>query len=287
MEQRKDEKEKSIWYKIQSIDVKWIYLIQMIVISYPLLRPIGLPLGTISEETMGIYNYLNNLPEGSIVLHCVNMGPTAAAECLPGLIAIVRHNVELGHRLIFYTNTATGVPYIEEAARAALGTELRDHPDYGTKYVNIGYIPQGTTGFSGFAADIFFTTTDAYGNDLKTTFFKDLPTKTAADFDFGITYGSGNFAWIITYLRDPWGVPCGGGIAAGLAADAYAYYPEKTPGFLVGLRGGAEYELLIKKPGLAAAGMDAQSLAHLSIIIMVIIGNIGYFAARARGRGGE
>jgi hypothetical protein len=34
----------------------------------------------------------------------------------------------------------------------------------------------------------------------------------------------------------------------------------------------------------AAPAMDPQSLAHLAIILLVIIGNIGFFADRRRGK---
>jgi hypothetical protein len=280
---QQSENEKTFLTKLQEIDPKWIYLVQLLVISLPLLFPMGLPLGTISKETKGLYDALDDLPPGSIVFHAVNMGPAAAAECQPGLEAIVEHNLRKDLRMVFYTNGAPGIPFIEQAMKKILGASY-DHTDYGKLYVNIGYIPQQYTGFSAFCNDLFFTGSDAYGNDLRTMeFFDDLPTKTAADFDFGLTYGSTNFQWIITYLSDPWQVPCGGGIAAGIAAEAYPFYPEKTPGFLVGLRGGAEYEVIIDKPGYAAAGMDAQSMAHLAIIIMVLIGNAAYFASKLRG----
>lgn len=58
-------------------------------------------------------------------------------------------------------------------------------------------------------------------------------------------------------------------------------------GLVVGLRGGGEYEKLINKPGEATAGLDAISTTHILIFICVILGNIGYFAARrARRREG-
>lgn len=278
---QKNKNNESLLKKLQNIDTKWIYLVQIFAISLPLIFPIGLPLGTISGETLGLYNAIEDLPPGSLVFHAVNMGPAAAAECQPGLEAIFRQCVENDLKSIFYTDQAPGIPYIEDVLVNVLGAS-QDHPDYGTKYVNVGYIPMTYTGFSAFCADLYFTGSDAYGNDLKSiALFDDLPTKTAADFDFGLTYGSGNFQWIITYLSDPWDVECGGGIAAGIAAEAYPFYPDRTPGFLVGLRGGAEYEVLIDKPGYAAAGMDAQSIAHVSIIIMVLIGNVAYFVDKA------
>ena len=51
-------------------------------------------------------------------------------------------------------------------------------------------------------------------------------------------------------------------------------------GILGGLRGGAEYEILINKPGASVAKMDSESISHLYIIALIIIGNIGYFATK-------
>jgi hypothetical protein len=49
-----------------------------------------------------------------------------------------------------------------------------------------------------------------------------------------------------------------------------------------GMRGAAEYESLLRKPGLASVGMGSISLAHVLIMVLIVIGNIGYFATRAR-----
>ena len=56
-------------------------------------------------------------------------------------------------------------------------------------------------------------------------------------------------------------------------------------GLLIGLRSAAEYELLIEKPGIAVAQMDAQSAAHAVILILIILGNLGYFYGKRSTRG--
>ena len=43
------------------------------------------------------------------------------------------------------------------------------------------------------------------------------------------------------------------------------------------LRGGAEYELISGFSGTAMTGMDSQSFMNLTIVIFVILGNIGFF----------
>jgi hypothetical protein len=55
-------------------------------------------------------------------------------------------------------------------------------------------------------------------------------------------------------------------------------------GLIGGLRGAAEYEILIDQKGKAVAGMDAQSATHLAIIVLVIMCNLFYFSSRNRAR---
>ena len=72
------------------------------------------------------------------------------------------------------------------------------------------------------------------------------------------------------------------------AVSAPKYYAFVDAGQFVGLLGGmkgaAEYELLVGKSGKAVKGMGAQSLVHLLIIGLVIVGNIGYFVSRRKKR---
>ena len=53
-------------------------------------------------------------------------------------------------------------------------------------------------------------------------------------------------------------------------------------GIMGGLLGAAQYEKLADNPGRAMDGMKVQLWAHIVIIIFIIMGNIGYFAARRR-----
>ena len=42
---------------------------------------------------------------------------------------------------------------------------------------------------------------------------------------------------------------------------------KQIQGILAGMPGAAEYESLVGKPGIGTSGMDAQSLAHLIIVL--------------------
>ena len=90
-------------------------------------------------------------------------------------------------------------------------------------------------------------------------------------------------------LSEYWAIWAGGrygvkvisGNTAIQAISIYPYYQARQIlGFLGGLKGAAEYEALIAKPGMGAKGMDAQSIAHGLMVLFIIVGNIGFFMAR-------
>jgi hypothetical protein len=49
-----------------------------------------------------------------------------------------------------------------------------------------------------------------------------------------------------------------------------------------GARGAAEYELLRSEPGRAVAGMDAQSIGHIYVALLIIVGNIAFQLTKGR-----
>jgi len=89
----------------------------------------------------------------------------------------------------------------------------------------------------------------------------------------------------IGLVQGPYQVPLA---AAYTAVMAPGYYPfmdaGQIRGMLVGARGAAELEKLVKRPGLGEAIMSAQSWAHVLIIVLIIVGNVGYLLARGRER---
>jgi hypothetical protein len=45
----------------------------------------------------------------------------------------------------------------------------------------------------------------------------------------------------------------------------------------------AEYEKLIAAPAFATSAMDAQSIGHFTLVVLIVIGNILYFVNRRKG----
>jgi len=59
-----------------------------------------------------------------------------------------------------------------------------------------------------------------------------------------------------------------------MAPTVKPYYPDQIIGFLSTPRMGAEYELLIRKPGIGIADFDAQTIAHAVLLVFIVVGNL-------------
>ena len=82
----------------------------------------------------------------------------------------------------------------------------------------------------------------------------------------------------VSIVNAQYGVPMGCGTTAVSAPKYYAFVGAgQFVGLLGGMKGAAEYEILVGKKAKAVVGMGAQSLVHLLIIGFVILGNLGYF----------
>jgi hypothetical protein len=92
--------------------------------------------------------------------------------------------------------------------------------------------------------------------------------------DFWITYGQGRYKF-----------PLAAAASAVMAPNYYNYVQSgQLVGLIGGLRGAAEYEELIDHPALAVRGMFVQSVAHLLIVALIIMGNVMFVIERARRR---
>jgi hypothetical protein len=133
------------------------------------------------------------------------------------------------------------------------------------------------------------------GVDYKGEKFENLPIMQGfhsmkdAKFIFACVGGGSGYPEYVKTTTDPLKIPF---MVACVSTDvpgvmAYILSGQIISAFF-GMKGGAEYETLYKKPGQATAGMDAQSFAHALIIIFIVLGNIGYLTEKRKkaGKGG-
>ena len=104
-------------------------------------------------------------------------------------------------------------------------------------------------------------------------------------FLFSISSGyPGTIEWV-QYASDPTGVPMSSGVTSIQVNEVMPYVQSgQMIGLLAGMPGAAEYEALIGEKGSAISGMDAQSIAHLVIVLFIVLGNTAYFIELKRSK---
>ena len=87
------------------------------------------------------------------------------------------------------------------------------------------------------------------------------------------------------YATDNTNVQMSTGTTSIMVNDIMPFVVSKQiQGILAGMPGAAEYESLVGEKGSATSGMDAQSIAHLVIVLFIVLGNTAYFIERKRSK---
>lgn len=273
---------RSIVDVLTDADPRWIFLLTLIILAVPLLFPMGIPL-IVGVNASEFYNRIESLPEGSIVAFSWGADSMTWMEQGLGATAILTHlMMKPGIKIVAFSDMAQG-PMYWRMTLEKIGTFGKE---YGVDYVYLGYLPGEESMFSAVAADVWGACggIDTYGKRLETLpLMKDI--HNAHDFALLIQLPNGinPTNMIIRQWVTPYGIPfyC---IPLGAVQTSLVPYRKtgQISGWIGSAREAAEYELLMKKPGLALAGMDAQSVGHIYIIALVILGNVGYFVKRTR-----
>jgi hypothetical protein len=274
------------WYDhLLSIDRRLLYGLMFLAVLIPSLLPIGLPI-RITPEVQNVYDRIDALPAGSIVMFPLEYDPSTAAELEPMAIAMLRHAFSKNLRVLGLCLSSTGVTLVEEEI-ARVAHEY--NKEYGKDYVYLGY--QAYPGIVIMTMGENFRTPfplDYYGTPLD-----DIPMmRGVKNYDdvalvFTVNATSGIDYWII-YGQGRYKFPLGLGSAAVMATNYYQYLQSgQLFGIISGLRGAAEYEILINQGTVARKGMDVQSIAHALIIVFIIMGNITYVIEKRRRRLGR
>jgi len=285
---------KSVWERMMDVDRRVIYLLVFILIMWPLVQPMGLPV-PIASITKSVYDAVEAVPDGGMILFSADHGFASIGENGPQLWGFMQQVFDLqarkpGIRIIFFGFWMEGT-LITDTYLKNLGKGRAD-PNYGKTYANLGWIPLAETGMAVWAADIHRTSAkDMYGNDIGTLpLMKDLKTlKDIVDkyphvLFITVESGTPGLPEFLRQWQEPYNIRKI--VVACTAVSTPGMMPYVGTGQIIGvvdgLSGAAQYEVLIRKPGEASAGTDALSMTHFLVIAFVVIGNIGYFAMKGR-----
>ncbi len=275
--------------KAKQIDRRWLFLLIFIGVALPLIFTIGLPLETTKNVQM-VYDLVESMPQGSKVLISFDYDPASMPELHPMAKALVKHCFDKDINLIFTAMWPMGVQMADDI----IDQLKNDYPDlkYGEDYVNLGFKAGAMITIQSMGRNF----RKVFPKDMNGSIIDELPIMDGINnfsnigFVFSLSAGAPGIKEWVQIAHDVYGIPTSGG-CTGVSAPAmlpYVNEQKQLTGLLAGLKAAAEYELLIKTPGTATSGMDAQSIAHLIIIIFIAIGNINYWRdKKAKKKGGK
>jgi len=100
-----------------------------------------------------------------------------------------------------------------------------------------------------------------------------------------ISAGSPGLKEYVQVVQSRWRIPMIGACTAVSGPDYVPYYNAgQLLGLAAGMKGAAEYETLVGRPGDATTGMAAQSASHVLLVGFIVFGNVMYFVRRRGGR---
>jgi len=268
--------------RLTNIDRRVIYVGLLVVLFIPLYKPLGLPL-PITRESKACFEFIGKLPADSVVLMINSTGPSVQAELYPQTLTMARHLMDKKVKIVI-CSLAVESPAYNTKLFERWAAEYKY--ENGKDYVILPYKAGGETAMAAIGRDI----KSLYSTDDRNVPLSQLPLwsriNSVKDFACVIDISGGESQrWMLGHIQAPHKVPCIAAITAVILAVTQPYFSSgQLVGILSGLNGAAEYELQSKTPGPAAAGMDAQSLGHMWVVLLVVIGNIAYIASRSQSK---
>lgn len=271
----------NIWERILQIDRRYIFLLIGISGAIPIIMSFSLPT-FVTPEVKGVYNAIDALPEGAMVLVSFDYEPSAMPEMDPMAKAILRHIFGRGLKVVGVTLIPYGTGIGEELFVAM---EREFNLKQGVDYDFLGYKPGYQAVVLGLGQDLKGSfPKDFYEKDTRTVpILKDI--NSLRDFDYMMWLHDdayGGYSWII-YGRQNYGIDIGSGCTAILATGMYPFLQaDQVTGIVGGLKGAAEYEKLMGYIGPGRLGMVAQSSIHVMIVALILLGNIAFILSRRK-----
>lgn len=269
---------KEFFERISKIDRRIIYLLVFIGVTIPLLTRKGFEFKPL-QEVETAYNFIEKLPEGSNVLVSIDYDAASMPELQPLLEVMLRHLFRNDLKVIMLGHWPLGLP-LGQIALEKIAKEM--DKKYGEDYVFLGYRP----GIAAVILNIGKEIRGVFDVDYRGVYLDSLPImRNVHNYEdiallIGFEAGSVGDFWV-QFAQARFNQKIILTSTAVVTPDLYPYYQAKQiVGLIGGLRGAADYEILVKKKGFAYAGMTAQTIIHIIIVTLILIGNIGYLALR-------
>jgi hypothetical protein len=271
-----------------------IYLAMLLAVMVPMIWRISFR-EVASPMVRDVFQTVESLPAGARVLLVYDFDPASEPEIKPMTDAFARHLCLKGSKLYCLTLWPTGPVEIDKAIRRIFMPEFPDYR-YGEDYINLGFM-SGGEGVIAVALTDFRKAFSTDARNISTHDTERLPImagiENLRDFQLIVDCSAGypGLQEWIQYGTVPAGIPIVGGSVAVGSPELFPYVPEQCVGILAGLKGAAEYEQLLletypqlNRPECRAAleRMGPQTVAHLLIIFLIILGNTMHVLRKRR-----
>lgn len=273
--------------KLANIPSRLIYLIMFAAVTIPMIVPLGLPLRTGATVTKS-WQLIDSLQPGDVVHLTFEFEAVGIPELGPMLDVILPTLAKKQVKVVGISFTQQGVIYGNMYMKKLL--EPVGYV-YGEDYINLGYIPGRTASAVAYAEDIWSTVgKDFYGKSLENypimqniRSISDYALVIHAASDPADGVGSVEFITNVAVPNKVTMLLCIHTLA--VALNMPYLQAGQLQGIIPGLRGAAELEKIANMKGLGLASMDAQSLAHVVIIGLIVIGNVAYIQHKKSKKG--
>jgi hypothetical protein len=273
---------------LQSIDRRIVYVLLAVVVGLFLWwDPIHQKL-PVTPEVKGVYTTIEKLakenaklPEGQkkIAVISVFWNAGTLGENKPQTMVVAKHLFKEGVPFAVLPFDQMGT----QLAYNAIDSMAKDMgKTYGKDWIAFGWQPL-------FDQTLQALTVDVPGRlkkDRNGTPVNQIPMmkgiKTARDFGMVLEVtGSGTVGSWISYVGQPLQVPIAYAPTGVMVPDGYNLLDAKQIcGMLPGLIGATKYEEALGERGFASRAANSLSASHVLIILLIVLGNIGYYLSR-------
>jgi hypothetical protein len=267
---------------LKRLDRRWIFLAVGLLVVVPLLTGFHIAPVVPGARARGFYDAIEKVPAGATVLLAGDYDPSTIAENYPMHLAAVRQLMARNVKIVAVELYPGGPPLTDRVLRLA-GEEYKKRD--GIDYVNLGYKSGNEAVMSAMGSAGIQRTfpADRSGTPVgRIPVMKGIENFSQIALLVNISAGyPGTKEWV-QQVVSRYHVPMVAGVTAVSAPEYYPYLQAgQLQGLLGGMAGAAEYEVLVGHPALATRGMDAQSLAHIFIAFMILLGNLAALPQRS------
>ncbi len=267
--------------KLMQVDRRWIYLAIGLAVLIPAIKGFNVPVSP-SPEVKKVYDFVEGIQAGEYLFVAIDYDPSSLAELNPMAEAILKHAFSRNEKVVIVTLAQFGPGMVEEISSriAAEYKKVRN-----VDYAFLGYRPYPAITILAMGVDFRVPfPVDYYGTPLDSIpVMKGIKNFYNVKGVIDLTAGNTADMWLVDG-NGRYGFPLAIGITGVMAANYYQYLQSgQLFGIIPGVKGAAEYESLIKKPGAGMEQAAYQVVAHTVIILFIVLSNVAYFATR-RGR---